>query len=263
LRFAWQGFSFEAPPDWQPLVLTGGFSAGYVRLSGLGRDLLQVRWQKSAGQPGRRAVESYLDRLARDAKKQGRNFEGKVFEDPEQVRYRYSSEVNGQGALFDGISGGESRTVFLEAASSGKSVPASLLKQALCSFRFEDGELTPWRLLGLEVSLPKNLSLQRKELMAGKTLLEFGSRGTLVTAERWGFAEQLLAKTTLTEWASALTGCKAVEEESANRVRLTKSRVLRAPVEVLAVKQIKQNQITLIRTETRAETMKPQWNWFD
>jgi hypothetical protein len=256
LRFAWQGFSFELPDDIHPVSLSGSLASGYAGLAASEGPSIQVRWQRSKLPPSQQVLETYLARLNRDAQKKKRPFDGHIWKDEEDLRFQYAT---GEGALISR----SGRVFFVEVSAPSKRSRTATAKQVLCSFHVEDTELLSWHILGLQVRIPKQLTLQRKELIAGKTALDFSSPLTHVRAERWGAADQLLTGTTLAQWLAALLNAKSAIEESPTSASLTLQSPLKTPLHAKAIWQVEQNQVTLVRSTTRQHKMRPQWDWFD
>jgi len=46
-------------------------------------------------------------------------------------------------------------------------------------------------------------------------------------------------------------------------IELRQKRRFQPPIRILVRPQLEQNQITLIRSETRREEFEPQWDWFN
>jgi len=100
-------------------------------------------------------------------------------------------------------------------------------------------------------------------LEAGRTVLVLGCKKARVEFQRWGFAEQLVAKHGLEPWARAVlslskstatvTGC-GVEFSQA-------STLMRPPVYAMAQVQAERNQITTVKVETRDDAWRPTWDW--
>ncbi|HEV2292732.1 MAG TPA: hypothetical protein VGR35_02690 [Tepidisphaeraceae bacterium] len=60
--FAWQGFELSIPAEWNPVALSGSFSAGHALLAELGEPRLGLRWKKG---DARRETPDVLERIVR------------------------------------------------------------------------------------------------------------------------------------------------------------------------------------------------------
>ena len=79
-------------------------------------------------------------------------------------------------------------------------------------------------------------------------------------AERWGFGEQIIARHPFREWAmDALEMPKAEVEECETGLRLSKGGL--KPTYAIAAVQVERNQIVLIKSSSRDESRRPQWDW--
>jgi hypothetical protein len=260
VTFGWQGFSLDHPPDWGPVSLAGTQPQGYVRLEGPDSGLIQIRWS-SKGDPAESAVRTYLNRMRADSKKRSLPFEYEVETRNGAFQYSYKSELYGFGTLFKPA--GESRCFFLEAAGPSRKGARGNWEKGLSSFLSPGGDHTRWSLLGLDVTLPAKAELHSKELKAGKTRLEFSVKGARIVAERWGFAEQLLATQSLASWlchACRFGGANIVESEEG--VEAIQPRIVLRSIHALARACLEKNQIELILVESRGSQWRPRWDWF-
>jgi len=232
-----------------------------VRLESPERGVIQIRWSSNAN-PNAAAVRSYLSRLRSDAKKAAQPFDSDLDENDGRVHYSYKGELHGFGAMFKAE--GDSRSFFLEASGPGRKTAKSLFEKCFTSFGIPAPGLEPWCLLGLDVSLPPAAKLQGKELKAGKTRLEFTAKGAKIVAERWGFAQQLLARQTLAAWlAVAFKLSNATYKESECGVEAFQARFLLPPIALLAKPNVEKNQIEVILVESRSDEWRPEWGWFN
>jgi hypothetical protein len=203
-----------------------------------------------------------LSRLRGDAKKASHSFDSELDEADGRVQYSYKSELHGFGVMFKAE--GDSRSFFLEASGPSRKTAKGLFDKCLDSFEIPAPGLERWRLLGLDVSLPPSAKLQAKEFKAGKTRLEFTAKGAKVVAERWGFAQQLLARQSLPNWlAGAFRLSKAEYKESECGVEAWRPRFLLPPISLLAKPNVENNQIEVILVESRSDEWRPEWGWFN
>lgn len=239
-QFGWQGFSLELPEDFAPVALSGQVESGYARLDDGERCTIQVRWLPTASED---CLAEAVDRYLRKAKSGVRPVIS-------GSRYRLG-ERRGVWLVREG------RGFILE--SSGPAPSGRALTMAAESLTVHR-DPWPWCLLGLDVRLPHQASLVRHELLAGRTRLEFKlpRLGGHLTAERWGFASQLLAEKTLGEWASAVFRWKGeIEVDSQVRCRL----VHRQQCVFLQVDP-DHDRIQVLSASARRIEWRPRWEWF-
>ncbi len=196
-------------------------------------------------------LDRYLDRLARDARRKRCPFSRSV----DGQQYQYRGELDGEGAIF---ATRDRRIAFLEAVGDSSTARRRVLARAQNSF--EVGERDRWSVLGLDLTLPRPLRVERKEFLAGRTSLVLSRRGVRVVAERWGLAESLLAQTDLQMWARNRLGNGWRVEADGPGLRGGRSTPF-GNEEAIVVHQPKANQITLIRTRSRSVEWRPQWDW--
>ncbi len=259
-EFAWQGFAFSHPEDWAPINVSGNRAEGYARLASSGKESIQIRWKKA--KDGLRLdtkLESYLARLGQDAKKERIAFQSKVDEQDGRLQYKWLGAGQGRGALF--YSEPTSRVFFLEIDGDRKGSLLPAFRQLIESFDGERGERELWAVLGLRVAMPYGLELERHEFKAGKTTLWFKARGASIECSRWGFAEQLLEKYELAEWATAALRLKqpSVRADECG-THLTMKGLLESVGAFVSV-QPDLNQIVTIRSRFRHTRWRPQCDW--
>ncbi|MDR3691301.1 MAG: hypothetical protein P4L46_18115 [Fimbriimonas sp.] len=265
MTFGWQGFTLDHPDDWAPVTLTGSRSEGYVRVASPTRFSLQIRWQSSKSAPDLNSVlQTYFDRLRRDAKSAKRPFTGDSDEKAGFVQYRYTSGQFGRGVLL--YSPSCSRTFFLEAISTKNDSLLSISKKLLDSFKSTGVvEWERWALFGLDINLPYGLEVEKKVLQSGHTKVTFANKSARIEADRWGFAEQLIAKHGLEPWARSVMRFEDAEAEVTSDSVLFRSSgsLIRKPTIALARVQLDRNQITTLAVYSRSVKWKPDRDWFN
>ena len=292
-HFGWQGLSLQHPDDWAPVVLSGDRRSGYARLASPRALSLQIRWAPAGVESLDGALGRYLDRLSKDAQRKRQKFSREVHEEEALLRYRYRGETDGEGLLFPTEDG---RIAFIEALGESTTARAKAVDRARASFA-TGGER--WSVLGLDFRLPGVLRVEKREFLAGRTSLVLAGRGVQATAERWGLAESLLARMSLTEWVQGrlgrgwtikeegrgLVARRAVavpsvgtrrssdlvlgnaSESQAASMRAptegtaTRFAFLRSLEEAIALHQPEANQIVMIRVRSRDAAWRPQWDW--
>lgn len=261
--FGWQGFGFPTPPDFAPLALTGSRREGYVRLGSAGRLNIQLRWRLVRGQVKLRpALDSYLEKLRRDAKKAKEPFNAEIDEKDGALCYRYTGVGQGRGKLF--VSEPSNRLLFLEVVGGRKD-------QLLPTFRlieaglvdYGDGDWEVWSLLGLRFRSPLPLTLERKLMQAGRTQLVFRAKALRLEAERWGFGEQLIKKHGLVAWAQAALRLPREPSEADARSLVFGPAGFLKPTSAIVRYDEEKNQITALKALTRKPSRRPTWDWLD
>jgi hypothetical protein len=263
LTFAWYGFSLEHPEEWAPVTLSGGRKEGYVRIASPSRQSLQVRWK--ATKPGvdlAGVLHTYLERLADDAKAAKVPFRSEVDDSEPRITYRYASTLHGRGMIFHSEPSG--RVFFLEAVSSKNDSLLPAFRRLADSFT-ADTETERWALYGLKLKLPSGLDVDKKVLESGRTQLFLSTKKAQIEAQRWAFAEQLVAKHGLENWARAMFQLpKSASEVTAEGVQFVQpGSLLKAAVTAMATVQADRNQIATIKVSTREEGWRPAWDWFE
>jgi len=203
-------------------------------------------------------LDAYFERLRRDARKARADLKIERETEDGQISYLYRGATFGRGRLFH--SG--NRAFVLEAASSRSESLQSHLRRTVDTFAV-DADADRWALLGLDVSLPSGLMVERKELLTGRTRLQLRAKGAQVEADRWGFADQLLRRHSLVDWSQNLLNApKAEVSEETCGLRLTYRRSpLLPPFHALVQHQPDRNQLTVLVSRTRTAKWRPEWDW--
>lgn len=224
---------------------------------------MQIRWKASKPSVDLSSVlAAYLDRLDHDAKAAKKPFRSDFDDSAARITYRYSSTMHGRGAIFQSEVSG--RVFFLEAVSSKTDSLLPSFRKLLDEFSVDTAE-ERWALYGLKLKLPKGLDIERKVLESGRTLLGLAHKKAHVEAQRWGFAEQLVAKHGLEPWArSMLQMPKADVTASGCGIQLSQAgSLLKPPVTAMVTVQPDRNQIATIKVTTRDAEWRPSWDWFE
>lgn len=261
--FGWYGFSFEHPADWGPTLISGNRQEGYVRLASAGHIGCQIRWKHAGSRPDLPSrLIPYLARLERDTRKRRQSFDSESRLEDGRLLYRWSGLAQGRGALF--FSEACSRVFFLEAFGRRSDSLKPAFRPIAASFQSaRKGEPEIWSLLGLSLRLPHGLKIERKTLLAGRTHLVLSAKGARIEADRWGFAEQLIAKHGLEGWARAALGMQsAVVVAESSGLHLDDKTKLGVPVSALVRHDANLNQLTLVKTTTKLAGWRPEWEWF-
>jgi hypothetical protein len=259
--FAWQGFSFPHPQDYAPITLTGTRREGYARLGSSGRLNIQIRWRQTA-KPDKlkKLLDTYLDRLAKDAKKAKSGFKSELERVDDSITYRYTGAGQGRGRMF--YSDICSRLFFIEVVGGRRDQLLPLFREVNSGFKStEKGDWEDWSILGLRFRSPVVLTLERKVFQSGRVQLFFKAPGLKLEANRWGFGKQLIGKHGFEEWSKAALALKN-EPVSVSEERLEfKPTGWFKPVNAIVSFDEERNQITTLKGQTRKEIKRPQWDW--
>lgn len=262
MRFGGFGISIEHDDEWGPTSLSGDRLAGYVRIAG-DEDALQLRWQRFSGSQSdlSQPLKSYFERLKRDAERSHVKFVSRSTVVHDRIEFSYRAVSHGLGfVVFDEPS---ARLVIAEVTSTrGKASLTSLFKSLVRTFKLEHDPET-WALLGLEIQTPYGLELSRRTLLAGKVSLELKSKVAEIEATRWSFAEQLVAKHGIENWARSTLGLdKAKLVQSDDGLELKESGgFMKAPQIALVKINSARNEICTLRVRSGEAKWYPQWTW--
>ena len=262
MRFAWYGFSLEHPDDWGPASISGDRASGYARLGDALGNGVQVRWATYKTQPfPTERVESYLSKLKKDHEKKRVAFRSHVEPGDERIRYSYQGSLWGVGELR--ISPSTKRVFFVEACSPESDRQSKRNRPVIDSFESDFESLEPWAVLGLSVRAPAGLVVRQRGFFSGRTKLNLDGPGAKVLLERWGFAEQLVARHGLESWARealAMKTAEAVVRPDQLALRLPGA-FFQPDTEALVQVDAATNQIQLVRVTTRKDEWRPTWDW--
>jgi hypothetical protein len=225
-RFAWQGIQIETPRDWELGAVTGDRRKGYFRLDDAEMPRLEARWQ--AGASGRAALRSRLneepiaavaERYLKEAGLAGPKGEKQVarhvdLQPPAGVDAEFfvtRGHPTPRNASPRGAGEEEPNAVHMAVRCRDCGRVALLrlfcrrdepdLAHLFSSYRDHAlGGKMPWALFGLRFEVPKEYSLLRHSLRAGRVELEFACRRVRALAARVALAETVLRKESLLEW---------------------------------------------------------------
>jgi len=224
---------------------------------------IQLRWRTVQGKVKlRSALDAYLDKLKRDAKKSKEAFSADIEEKDGALSYRYTAQGQGRGKIL--ISEASNRLLFLEVVGARKDqlLPTfRLVEKGLVDYGNDEWEV--WSLLGLRFRSSLPLTLERKLMQAGRTQLVFRAKSLRLEAERWGFGEQLIKKHGLEAWAqAALSINKEPEAVDSHRIEFLPSGLLK-PTSAIVFFDEPKNQITTLKACSRSPKRRPSWDWLD
>lgn len=212
----WQGVSLRVPPDWSVTGFQGDAKEGYLRVDSPGSLVAEVRWAQARKRVDvRKRLDAYLNLVERQAKKRKVPFTGRIklsedWEGALEFNYRADRKVRGFIRQCP-----QCRRVVIAQVSGDKDDPVvNVANQLLDTLQdhSEDGWWT-WALLGLVVRLPERFALVKSQVMSGYLMLQFRSRYTEVSVERWGLADVTLKRWTLEEWALQATEWKRLKKQ--------------------------------------------------
>jgi hypothetical protein len=260
VTFGWHGFSLEHPEDWAPVALSGHRKEGYVRIGSSGRLSAQVRWKSLGPKPDLQLfLNDYFRRLERDAKRAKVEFKRERDVTADEVAYAYKGATFGRGMIRQGSCG---RVFVVEVASTQNDSLKNPLRMVESTFRSGDPR-DLWSVLGLRVTLPPDLEVEKREFLSGRTRLWLKNRVVQVAAERWAFADELLKVHPLQDWARAVLDAERaelIEEPHGLRLRW-KPNVLRPRAEALVQYQPSLNQLVVVTAHTNKQEWRPEWDW--
>lgn len=256
VRFAWQGFSLPITDDWRPAVISGTFREGYVRLEGDRESVIQVRWKSSKPVKAlNRRVLEYFSQLEKTAKKSKRTFRSEIDVIHDRfVEYHWHAGAKGYGRMWFDPSA--KRVLFVERSGRGTDSFKREARELFDHFESHTQEMLPWSLLGLSLSLPSHYVLSSFKLLSGRTTLHFKTRGAKLTAERWAFASQILAKHSLEDWAVSATGIKSEPTPYESGLKLSRGR------KSALIKHDEPNNQLLLLYAVHSPANEPQWEYF-
>ncbi|HHX40023.1 MAG TPA: hypothetical protein GX715_08670 [Armatimonadetes bacterium] len=201
ITVAWQGISVQVPEDWYPAALGTERASGYLRIQSADGHAVEVKWfQPKHTVDLEREVAKYRKTLERGARKRRRAFEWrdkpKVPEResrPDKSRRFFAWRSEGQALGVIWYCRTCSRVILAQVVmptDQEASVLASRILNGIEDHGEEDQER--WSVYGLAVSVPTGWSLDKHQLMAGYTMLQFRRRDRVIRAERWALASVAL-----------------------------------------------------------------------
>lgn len=187
-----------------------------MRIDSPGSLVAEVRWAQARKAVNvRKRLDDYLNMVERQAKKRKVPFTGRIkpsedWEGALEFNYRADRKVRGFIRQCP-----QCRRVVIAQVSGDRDDPVvNVANQLLDTLQdhSEDGWWT-WALLGLVVRLPERFALVKSQVMSGYLMLQFRSRFTEVSVERWGLADVTLKRWTLEEWALQATEWKRMKAQ--------------------------------------------------
>lgn len=187
-----------------------------MRIDSPGSLVAEVRWAQARKKVDvRKRLDAYLNLVERQAKKRKVPFTGRIkpsedWEGALEFNYRADRKVRGFIRQCP-----QCRRVIIAQVSGDKDdAVVNVANQVLDSLQdhSEDGWWT-WALLGLVVRLPDRFALVKSQVMSGYLMLQFRSRYTEATVERWGLADVTLKRWTLEDWALQATEWKRLKKQ--------------------------------------------------
>lgn len=196
--FAWQGLQLSVPPEWNPVALSGSFSAGHALLAESGEPRLGIRWAKGEA---KHATPDALERLVR-----------REVDDPSNQQVKHLPAPPDAGAI-------KHAAICLDRRVPGRDVCAAWaadsdrLVQLVYHVRERDDvlmdEIIPtlretvslpwqrWAVLDLTCAVPAGFILESHELRAGDLQLKWRGRRGRLSVRQLALADRVLQRTTL------------------------------------------------------------------
>lgn len=189
VRVAWQGLELSIPAEWNPVALSGNFSAGQALLAEFGEPRLGLRWKKVGANHATREVREQIARREADA-----DADLRVVHLPDAV-------------------------VCLDRRVPGRDVcvawsaPSGRLVQLVYHARERDDvlvdEIVPtladmaaapwqrWAVLDLSCAVPAGFVLESHSLRAGDLRLQWRNRRSCLAVRQLALADRILQRSTL------------------------------------------------------------------
>lgn len=209
ITVGWQGITLEVPEDWYPGALGTDRSSGYLRVQSAEGPSVEVRWFSPKGTVDlEREVAKYRKTMERNARKRRQTIE---WRDKPKVAVREARPDKSR--RFFGWKGDAhalgvawycrtcARVVLSQVTMPGDTSDMTLAARILSSMEDhgEDGR-DLWSLYGLAVEIPQGWSLEKHQLMAGYTMLQFRHRNRVLRTERWALASLALEGASLADF---------------------------------------------------------------
>lgn len=209
VQFGWQGISLWIPEDWYPSALGSDSASGYLRVQNADGGAIEVKWSTPKGTVDMDAeLSKYRKNLERAARKRREEF---TWKDKPKVPTREASP--GKNRHFFGWNGASQALgviwyckdcgrVVIAQVVLPRSEDATTLASRLLNGIDDHGvdDINLWSLYGLQVQLPTAWHLDRHQLMAGYTMLQFRKRDRTMRIERWALANIALKDNNLPEF---------------------------------------------------------------
>ncbi|MBI3946195.1 MAG: hypothetical protein HY321_09775 [Armatimonadetes bacterium] len=204
----WQGISLQVPEDWFPAALGTERGAGYLRVQCPDGPSVEVKWASPKGSVDvEREVAKYRRTLERAARKRRQAVEWQekpkvpvrvARADKNRRFFGWKGDSQALGVVWYCRGCGR---VIIAQATFPASQDAELASTILSSIEDhgEDGREL-WSLYGLGVRIPVGWALDKHQLMAGYTMLQFRRGDRVLRAERWALANVAMKNATLPEF---------------------------------------------------------------
>lgn len=186
--------------------MTGSWAEGYISFAGERDDHLQIRWStaKTPKELNKRVL-SYFSKLETAARKRKQPFKSDLnLLDSGDCEFEWHAGPKGYGRI--GWEPVTKRIVLIERSGRGGDSFKREAREMWSRLKGHGGDLIPWSLFGLSVSIPRTYRLDSFKAMSGHITFKFSNRGARLQAERWGFGNQLVEAKGLENWATSLFG---------------------------------------------------------
>ena len=214
-RFAWDGFEFVVPSDWN--LSFYDFSSSSSRLVRLEDDVgirLQMEWCRPQSSVGLDRIQSRFKEMGGEVEKMAESqsaveglpagWTGLIYVMPDKRRLAVAFWLAPAGRFF----------VFfrLHFEGEGSRQAGQVLRRLATSFRLQTGSSIVWRCYDLEVELPADFRLAETALQAGRKYLLFDWHFRRFFFWQFSLADHLLARNPdVVVWAADfLNHCKFV-----------------------------------------------------
>lgn len=205
----WQGITVSVPEDWYPAALGAERASGYLRVQNADGLAVEVKWFTPKNTVDlERELTKYRKTLGKASKKRHAEFE---WRDKPKVPARESrpdknrrffgwrSDTQALGVIW--YCRTCSRVILAQVVMPLDEDATSLASHILNGIEDHgDDGLEYWAVYGLGISVPKGWSLDKHQLMAGYTMLQFRRRDRVIRAERWALANVALKDASLRDF---------------------------------------------------------------
>lgn len=212
----WQGITLQVPEDWFPAALGTERTTGYLRVQSAEGPSVEVKWFSPRGAVEiEKEIAKYRRGLERAARKQRQTIEWRdkpkvpireARPDKRRRFFGWRAESPERGTLSQALGVmWYCRTcgrVVIAQVSGPAGQEGTLLASSILN-RIEDhghAGMELWSLYGLQVGIPEGWRLEKHQLMAGYTMLQFRRGDRVLRAERWALANVALKEATLQEF---------------------------------------------------------------
>lgn len=209
ITIGWQGITLRVPDDWYPAALGTDRASGYLRVQSADGPAAEVKWFSPRGTVDmEKELAKYRRTLERAARKRHETVEWRpkpklavreAKPDKNRRFFGWAGDAQALGVIW------YCRTcqrVVIAQVSVPQGQDGNALASAILSSIEDHGEdgRDLWSLYGLQALIPEGWSLDKHQLMAGYTMLQFRQRDRVLRTERWALANLALKEGSLIDF---------------------------------------------------------------